>query len=127
MTLNLPKGAYGPMSSRTSLSISCGGTRIIFFFYYAMHLVHKPTVRTPDTIPGTSEINKLYDDNIQYMDKQVGLLVAELERLGLRQNTLIVFSGDNGTAAGYPSPVHGRMIHGWKGACWKADHGSRLL
>ena len=43
-----------------------------FFFYYAMHLVHKPTLRTPDTAPGTKDINKLYDDNIHYVDKQSG-------------------------------------------------------
>jgi arylsulfatase A len=67
---------------------------------------------------------KFYDDNIRYMDKQVGLLVAELEKLGLRQNTLIIFSGDNGTAVGYPSPVHGRMINGAKGSM--LEGGSRV-
>ena len=87
-----------------------------FFFYYAPHLVHKPTLRTPDTKPGTKNIDKLYDDNIRYVDKQVGEMVDELQRLGLRENTLVFFSGDNGTAAGYPSPVHGRMLNGWKGS-----------
>ena len=58
------------------------------------------------------------------MDKQLGALVDELEKLGLRQNTLIIFSGDNGTAAGYPSPVHGRMINGWKGSM--LEGGSRV-
>ena len=89
-----------------------------------MHLVHKPTLRTPDTAQGTKDIDKLYDDNIRYMDKQLGALVAELDKLGLRQNTLVVFSGDNGTAAGYPSPVHGRMINGWKGSM--LEGGSRV-
>ncbi len=50
------------------------------------------------------------------MDKQVGALVAELDKLGLRRNTLVVFAGDNGTAVGYPSPVRGRMINGAKGS-----------
>jgi hypothetical protein len=58
------------------------------------------------------------------MDKQVGALVAELEKLGLRQNTLIIFSGDNGTAAGYPATVHGRMQNGWKGTM--LEGGSRV-
>ena len=57
-----------------------------FFFYYAMHLVHKPTLRTPDTTPGTKNIDKLYDDNIRYMDKQLGALVDYLEKLGLRKH-----------------------------------------
>src|SRR5205823_4634559 len=56
-----------------------------------------------------------YDDNIAYMDKQVGAILAELERLGLREKTLVVFSGDNGTASMYPSTVHGRMLSGHKG------------
>jgi len=47
-----------------------------------------------------------------------------LDKLGLRQNTLIIFSGDNGTAAGYPSAVHGRMINGWKGSI--LEGGSRV-
>ena len=50
------------------------------------------------------------------MDKQLGELVDELDKDGLRDNTLIIFSGDNGTAAGYPSTVHGRMLNGWKGS-----------
>jgi arylsulfatase A len=123
--LELPKGTYGPdVIQDFTFDFLRRHEDQPFFFYYAMHLVHKPTLRTPDTSAGTSEINKLYDDNIRYMDKQVGLLVAELEKLGLRQNTLIVFSGDNGTAAGYPSPVHGRMINGWKGSM--LEGGSRV-
>lgn len=115
--LNLPEGTYGPDLIQ---EFTCDFLRRHkdkpFFFYYAMHLVHKPTLRTPDTAQGTKNVNKLYDDNIRYMDKQLGALMAELEKLGLRQNTLVIFSGDNGTAAGYPSPVRGRMINGWKGS-----------
>ena len=54
----------------------------------------------------------------------MGELVDELEKDGLRKNTLIIFSGDNGTAAGYPSPVHGRMLNGWKGSM--LEGGSRV-
>ncbi len=123
--LNLPEGTYGPdVIQDFTFDFIRRHKGKPFFFYYAMHLVHKPTLRTPDTVRGTKDINKLYDDNIRYMDKQLGALVAELERLGLRRNTLIVFSGDNGTAAGYPSPVHGRMINGWKGSM--LEGGSRV-
>ncbi len=123
--LNLPEGTYGPnVIQDFTFDFIRRHKAKPFFFYYAMHLVHKPTLRTPDTVQGTKNIDKLYDDNIRYMDKQLGALVAELERLGLRQNTLIVFSGDNGTAAGYPSPVRGRMINGWKGSM--LEGGSRV-
>jgi arylsulfatase A len=95
-----------------------------FFLYYAMHLVHKPTLHTPDSSPGTRDGPQCYDDNIAYMDKQVGEIVAKVEELGLRGKTLILFSGDNGTAVGYPSPVRGRMLNGAKGSM--LEGGSRV-
>jgi len=95
-----------------------------FFFYYAMHFVHKPTLHTPDSSPGMKDGPQCYDDNINYMDKQVGEIVATLEKLGLREKTLVLFSGDNGTARGYPSPIHGRMINGFKGSM--LEGGSRV-
>jgi arylsulfatase A len=115
--INLPDGTYGPDVVQNFafdfIERHRGGP---FYFYYATHLVHKPTVRTPDTAANTTAIAKLYDDNIRYMDKQVGALVAELDKLGIRKDTLIVFAGDNGTAVGYPSPLRGRMINGAKGS-----------
>ena len=94
-----------------------------FFLYYAMHLVHKPTLHTPDSTDKKDGAER-YDDNLGYMDKQVGGIVAELEKLGLRDNTLLLFSGDNGTAVGYPSPLHGRMINGAKASM--LEGGSRV-
>ena len=123
--LNLPEGTYGPdVIQKFTFDFLSRHKDKPFFFYYAMHLVHKPTLRTPDTSEVTKDVGKLYDDNIRYMDKQLGALVAEVDRLGLRQNTLIIFSGDNGTAAGYPSAVHGRMINGHKGSM--LEGGSRV-
>ncbi len=93
-----------------------------FFFYYSMHHVHGPIQRTPDTVKeGKPE---LYEDNIRYMDKQVGAVVAELEKLGLREKTLVIFSGDNGTALNFPSTVGGRMLNGKKGSM--LEGGSRV-
>ena len=93
-----------------------------FFLYYAMHLVHKPTLHTPISPPKDGP--ERYQDNIAYMDKQVGELIAELDKLGIRNHTLVMFSGDNGTAVGYPSPIHGRMINGAKASMWEG--GSRV-
>ncbi len=121
----LPDGSYGPdVIQDFAFDFIHRHKDVPFFLYYAMHLVHKPTVKTPDTSEGTTDIKTLYDDNIKYMDKQLGLLVEELEKQGLRKNTLLVFSGDNGTAAGYPSPVNGRMLNGWKGSM--LEGGSRV-
>ena len=93
-----------------------------FFLYYAMHLVHKPTLHTPDSPAQDGPAR--YQDNIAYMDRQVGEIVAELEKLGLREKTLVMFSGDNGTAVGYPSSFRGRMINGAKASM--LEGGSRV-
>src|SRR5262249_2390323 len=85
-----------------------------FFLYYATSLVHLPMERTPDSKPGVEGDKALYADNLAYMDKQVGLLVKELERLKLREKTLIVFSGDNGTVGKFAVPIDGKMINGHK-------------
>jgi arylsulfatase A len=80
-----------------------------FYFYFPTHLVHGKTHRTPDSRPDSKEF---YNDDIAYADKQVGQLVAELDKLGLRENTLIVFSGNNGSV--HPDKINGRMIDGHK-------------
>jgi arylsulfatase A len=85
-----------------------------FYFYLAEHLIHGPILRTPDS-SSDADPSQLYDDNIKYLDKTVGKLVGELDKLGLRERTLIVFSADNGTSkVGYraehdPSKTSGRI------------------
>ena len=83
-----------------------------FFFYYAPHNIHAPIQRTPATAKhGTGN---LYEDNIRYLDAQVGAIVAELENLGIRDRTLVIFSGDNGTVRERSSPIGGRLLDGYK-------------
>jgi arylsulfatase A len=76
-----------------------------FFVYYPTPLIHGPILRTPDSQQVSERKAKgkgkgdsaLYADNIAYLDKLVGKLVAELDELNLREKTLIVFTGDNGS------------------------------
>lgn len=81
-----------------------------FFLYYPTHLVHGPILKTPDSLPETKDY---YADNIAYMDKLVGKVVDKVEALGLRENTLILFTGDNGTAK-KSGTIGGREIFGSK-------------
>lgn len=85
-----------------------------FYLYYSLSHIHAEILPTPDSPPDSKD---LYADNIAYMDKLVGQLVAELERLKLREKTLIVFFGDNGTGGNYAhrSTVNGRPLSGAKG------------
>ena len=53
---------------------------------------------------------------VAYMDKIVGRIVRKLDELGLRENTLVLFTGDNGTPKGITSAMRdGRRIKGGKG------------
>jgi arylsulfatase A len=96
-----------------------------FFVYYPMSHIHGPIVPTPDSKAGAGK-DELYRDNIAYMDKLVGKLMAELERLHLRQKTLVLFSGDNGTArfGVDAATVNGRSISGMKATM--LEGGSRV-
>jgi arylsulfatase A len=49
------------------------------------------------------------------MDKLVGKLVAQLDSQGIRNNTLIIFVGDNGTGKGTKSMMGDKVVIGGKG------------
>jgi len=72
-----------------------------FFIYYPMALTHGPFYTTPDTTRSKADrsVNKKsnYKSNVEYMDKLVGRIVGALKKLGLRDNTVVFFTGDNGT------------------------------
>ena len=95
-----------------------------FFLYYSMSHVHGDILPTPDSAPAPAKEGKserrrrLYRDNVTYMDKLVGRLVDELERLKLRESTLIVFMGDNGSAKNNAetATIAGRRVIGEKGS-----------
>ena len=94
-----------------------------FYIYYSMSHVHAEILPTPDS---ASDSKDLYADNVRYMDKLVGKLIAELERQHLRENTLIVYFGDNGTGELFAdqSTVGGRRLLGEKGSM--LEGGSRV-
>jgi arylsulfatase A len=94
-----------------------------FFVYYAHPIPHAPRTRTPDSKNPKPDKWEMYADQVAYLDKQVGLFVKELERLGLRENTLVLFTGDNGSVynetvrnGGYGGTIRGRMLDGGKGS-----------
>ena len=81
-----------------------------FFIYHSTHLVHLPILKTPDSKPDSQD---LFADNIVYMDKMLGNVVAQVKKLGLANDTVILFSGDNGTAQ-RSYTVKGKQVNGAK-------------
>lgn len=95
-----------------------------FFFYYPMVLVHNPFEATPDSADRKARGNKTLPDMIAYMDKIVGRIVSTLDQLKLRERTLILFTGDNGTTRGITSKIGETAIPGGKGTM--LDAGSHV-
>lgn len=86
-----------------------------FFVYYPLFLVHAPEEPSPD-YPNKELIEKckngkrvkvdefVFGDMLTYMDKLIGKVVTKLEETGTRENTIIMFLGDNGTVGGHAGP-----------------------
>ena len=94
-----------------------------FFLYYPMILTHnpfQPTPDSPDWDPTTRGENRLqkknhFADMVTYMDKMVARLDAKLGELGIRDNTLLIFLGDNGTNKDIASRFNSVEYSGGKG------------
>ena len=70
-----------------------------FFLYVAFHEPHVPLASPPgmtDQYQDANEKDRLYYANIQNMDDAVGRLLRTLNKMGLRKNTLVFFTSDNG-------------------------------
>lgn len=67
-------------------------------------LKHDPEgVKLPPYHPSTPEMRHdwaYYDDNVTEMDREVGLILKELEDLGLAENTIVFYFSDNGGVLG---------------------------
>lgn len=80
-----------------------------FFMFLSTTNIHHPFTPAPQ-FKGTSECGR-YGDFIHELDWIVGEVVQEIEDLGLSDNTLIIFTSDNG----------GYLNSGGQDA-WKAGH-----
>ena len=94
-----------------------------FYAHYSLSHTHGEILPTPDSAPDSKDH---YADNVVYMDKLVGKLMAELDRLKLRDKTLVIFFGDNGTAnpRADRATIGGRPLAGAKGSM--LDGGGRV-
>ncbi len=98
-----------------------------WFVYWPMALTHRPLEPTPDspefdefeppsnkTLGGRTwdelenwpDDAKYYKDMVEYHDKLIGKVVDHLEKTGQRENTLIIYLGDNGSPTEVCSIVH---------------------
>lgn len=89
-----------------------------FFIYLAHSMVHVPLFRS-EAFEGVSR-RGMYGDVMEELDQTVGRVLDAVREEGLAENTLVVFTSDNG-----PWLVYGEqggssgLLHGGKGMTWE--------
>jgi arylsulfatase/arylsulfatase A len=83
-----------------------------FFVYLPHTMIHNP-VAASDGFKGKSGLG-LLGDAIEEIDWSVGQIMAALKELKLDDNTLVIFTSDNG-----PSHRPAPPFRGWKGTCFE--------
>lgn len=98
-----------------------------FFIYAAFHEPHEPIESPPSLVKAylgssSNRSEAQYFANVANVDAAVGVLLSGLEKLNRRDNTLIVFTSDNGPETlkrypgaarsyGRPGPLRGMKLH----------------
>jgi len=102
-----------------------------FFAYMSHYAVHSPFTTDPnatgDYSSGVSRSHRSFATMIEGMDQSLGDILTKLDELGIAENTLIIFLGDNGsdspaaTQDGFASgafsdfPLRGKKATEWEG------------
>ena len=83
-----------------------------FFIHWAPYAVHTPIMAPKELVEkykrkaGGKQKNPIYAAMVENLDQNVGKVLAALDRLKLSDNTLIIFTSDNGGLIGNPaSPI----------------------
>lgn len=89
-----------------------------FFLYLAYNAPHNPLQATRadyDALPQiTDHTTRVYGAMIRQLDRRIGDLLARLEALGMDENTLVIFTSDNGGASYDGIPDLNLPYRGWK-------------
>ncbi|MHC4884315.1 MAG: sulfatase family protein [Planctomycetota bacterium] len=88
-----------------------------FFLYFAHMYVHVP-IFVPRRFKGQSA-NGGYGDAVEHIDWTTEVIFDELKRLGLDENTIVIFTSDNGSRArdegGSNAPLRSTKATTWEG------------
>jgi arylsulfatase A len=98
-----------------------------FFLYVPLTSPHTPILPTPEW-QGRSGLNA-YGDFTMQTDAVVGKILAALDAHGLAENTLVIFTADNGCSPAAGTPALERQGHyasaqfrGYKADIWEGGH-----
>jgi arylsulfatase A-like enzyme len=89
-----------------------------FFLYLAHWGVHTPLQASKadyDALPGIGDHRRrVYASMVRSIDRSVGTVVATLREQGLLENTIVIFTSDNGAPGYIGLPEVNRPYRGWK-------------
>ncbi|MGL4301886.1 MAG: sulfatase-like hydrolase/transferase [Sphingomonas sp.] len=89
-----------------------------FFMYLAYNAPHTPLQATKadyDALPMISDHKtRVYGAMVRQLDRRIGDVLATLKKEGLDQNTLVIFTSDNGGAWYDGIPDLNKPFRGWK-------------
>jgi len=89
-----------------------------FFFFHSIVLAHGASaadaiITTPENrAQPPASPHEAFAAMVRYADRQVAEFIAELERLGLRDNTIVFIASDNGTDGGLTARRDDREVKG---------------
>lgn len=85
------------------------------FFVYLPHAMPHNPVHASERFRDTS--NDRYGDAVQEIDWSTGEIMRTLEYLGIAENTLVIFTSDNGAASAWGGS--NEPLRGWKASTWE--------
>src|SRR3954447_22259607 len=90
-----------------------------FFLYLAFNAPHSPFQATNADYAALSAVRdpqaRVYGAMVRALDRGVGKVMAALKAQGLHDNTIVVFTNDNGGAKHAGGPDINKPYRGWKG------------
>jgi choline-sulfatase len=72
------------------------------------HGVHAVDLKTPDNL---RDVHRAHLANITYCDDKIGQLIKELERCGLRDDTILIVTSDHGDMLGHKGMIQKRCFY----------------
>jgi hypothetical protein len=137
--VEIREGVYGPnlfAGFLMNFMAEAAADNAPFFAYYPMVLPHSPFCETPGDAPDfaslmdeeahyagqtppvcdpiTARTTQFFPGLMSYTDQIVGRLVEFLDASGLFDNTLVIFTTDNGTHRDINAPYRGETVSGGK-------------
>ncbi|MFA5417293.1 MAG: arylsulfatase [Bacteroidales bacterium] len=97
-----------------------------FFLYFPMTAPHSPWVPA-DKYKGMSGAG-VYGDFVCHVDDMIGRMLEAVDKKGIRENTLIIFTSDNGSdwkpedLDSFPKHRANHIFRGQKSDAWEGGH-----